>query len=240
MTDKKDEVYGDHISHKFNDELMDLKTEFLKMGGMVESQVDRAIQALVNSDAQQAEEVRAGDKIVDRMEMDIDEEATLIIARRQPAARDLRLVISVIKMVADLERVGDEAKKIAKFAIKLAEEGQAPRGYLEVRHIGDHVLSMLRDSLDAFARLDSQQALRIMKEDKRVDEEYQAATRTLLTFMMEDTRNISRCMSVMWILRALERVGDHACNIAENVIFMVKGEDVRHTPVEEAEKVVGR
>ncbi|WP_373187935.1 phosphate signaling complex protein PhoU [Halopseudomonas sp.] len=240
MTDKKDEVYGDHISHKFNDELMDLKTEFLKMGGMVESQVDRAIQALVNSDAQQAEEVRAGDKMVDRMEMDIDEEATLIIARRQPAARDLRLVISVIKMVADLERVGDEAKKIAKFAIKLAEEGQAPRGYLEVRHIGDHVLSMLRDSLDAFARLDSQQALRIMKEDKRVDEEYQAATRTLLTFMMEDTRNISRCMSVMWILRALERVGDHACNIAENVIFMVKGEDVRHTPVEEAEKVVGR
>ncbi|MGH1449319.1 MAG: phosphate signaling complex protein PhoU [Pseudomonadaceae bacterium] len=240
MTDKKDEVYGDHISHKFNDELMDLKTEFLKMGGLVESQVDRAIQALINSDSQLGEEVRAGDKRVDRMEMDIDEEATLIIARRQPTARDLRLVISVIKMVADLERVGDEAKKIAKFAIKLAEDGQAPRGYLEVRHIGDHVLSMLRDALDAFARLDSVQALRIMKEDKRVDEEYQAATRTLLTFMMEDTRNISRCMSVMWILRALERVGDHACNIAENVIFMVKGEDVRHTPVEEAEKVVGR
>lgn len=238
MTDK--EVYGDHISHKFNGELMDLKTEFLKMGGMVESQVELAIQALISSDGQLAEEVRAGDKKVDRMEMDIDEEATLIIARRQPTARDLRLVISVIKMVADLERVGDEAKKIAKFAIKLAEESQAPRGYLEVRHIGDHVLSMLRDALDAFARLDSVQALRIMKEDKRVDEEYQAATRTLLTFMMEDTRNISRCMSVMWILRALERVGDHACNIAENVIFMVKGEDVRHTPVEEAEKVVGR
>lgn len=238
MTDK--EVYGDHISHKFNGELMDLKTEFLKMGGMVESQVELAIQALINSDGQLAEEVRAGDKKVDRMEMDIDEEATLIIARRQPTARDLRLVISVIKMVADLERVGDEAKKIAKFAIKLSEESQAPRGYLEVRHIGDHVLSMLRDALDAFARLDSVKALRIMKEDKRVDEEYQAATRTLLTFMMEDTRNISRCMSVMWILRALERVGDHACNIAENVIFMVKGEDVRHTPVEEAEKIVGR
>ena len=240
MTDKQHEVYGDHISNKFNDELMDLKTEFLKMGGMVESQVERAIQALINNDGQLAEEVRAGDKKVDRMEMDIDEEATLIIARRQPTARDLRLIISVIKMVADLERVGDEAKKIAKFAIKLSEEGQAPRGYLEVRHIGDHVISMLRDALDAFARLDSTQALRIMKEDKRVDEEYQAATRSLLTFMMEDTRNISRCMSVMWILRSLERVGDHACNIAENVIFMVKGQDVRHTPVEEAEKVVGR
>ncbi|GGC93505.1 phosphate signaling complex protein PhoU [Halopseudomonas salina] len=240
MTDKKDDVYGDHISNKFNDELMELKTEFLRMGGLVESQVDQAIQALINGDGPLGEEVRAGDKRVDRMEMDIDEEATLIIARRQPTARDLRLVIAVIKMVADLERVGDEAKKIAKFAIKLADEGQAPRGYLEVRHIGDHVLSMLRDALDAFARLDSNQALRIMKEDKRVDEEYQAATRTLLTFMMEDTRNISRCMSVMWVLRALERVGDHACNIAENVIFMVKGEDVRHTPVEEAEKVVGR
>jgi len=174
------------------------------------------------------------------MEMAIDEEATLIIARRQPTARDLRLVISVIKMVADLERVGDEAKKIAKLAIKLSEEGQAPRGYVEVRHISTHVLTMLHDALDAFARLDSEQALRIMKEDKRVDEEYQAAARTLLTFMMEDTRNISRCMSVMWVLRALERVGDHACNIAENVIFMVKGEDVRHTSVEEAERVVGR
>ena len=240
MPNQKDDVYGDHISHKFNDELLALKTQFLKMGGMVESQVEKAIEALIDGDTHMADEIRANDTKVDKMEMDLDEEATLIIARRQPTARDLRLVISVIKMVADLERVGDEAKKIAKLAIKLSEEGQAPRGYIEVRHIGTHVQSMLRDALDAFARLDSEQALRIMKEDKRVDEEYQAAARTLLTFMMEDTRNISRCMSVMWVLRALERVGDHACNIAENVIFMVEGEDVRHTPVEEAEKVVGR
>ncbi|MDR9425061.1 MAG: phosphate signaling complex protein PhoU [Marinobacter sp.] len=238
MPDKKDDVYGDHISHKFNSELMELKTEFLKMGGMVESQVDKAIKALIDGDGELAEKTRMKDKEVDKLELELDEEATLIIARRQPTARDLRLVISVIKMVADLERVGDEAKKIAKMAIKLTEEGQAPRGYVEVRHIGNHVLSMLHDALDAFARLDSAQALQIMKEDKRVDEEYQAAIRALLTFMMEDTRNISRCMSVMWVLRALERVGDHACNIAENVIFMVEGEDVRHTPVEEAEKIV--
>ncbi|MGM0952861.1 MAG: phosphate signaling complex protein PhoU [Pseudomonadota bacterium] len=238
MPDKKDDVYGDHISHKFNNELMELKTEFLKMGGMVESQVDKAIKALIDGDGELAEKTRMKDKEVDKLELELDEEATLIIARRQPTARDLRLVISVIKMVADLERVGDEAKKIAKMAIKLTEEGQAPRGYVEVRHIGNHVLSMLHDALDAFARLDSAQALQIMKEDKRVDEEYQAAIRALLTFMMEDTRNISRCMSVMWVLRALERVGDHACNIAENVIFMVEGEDVRHTPVEEAEKIV--
>lgn len=240
MPAKKDDVYGDHISNKFNDELLALKTRFLKMGGLVETQIDSAVKALIDGDGYLAEEIRAKDKLVDRMEMDVDEEAMLIIARRQPTARDLRLVISVIRMVADLERVGDEAKKIAKFAIKLTEEGQAPQGYVEVRHIGAHVMGMLHDSLDAFARLDSEQALQVMKEDKRVDEEYQAAVRTLLTFMMEDPRNISRCMSVMWVLRSLERVGDHACNIAENVIFMVKGEDVRHTPMEEAERVVGR
>jgi len=237
MPDNKDDVYGDHISHKFNSELMELKSEFLNMGGMVESQVDAAVRALIDGDGQLAEKTRLKDKEVDKLELELDEEATLIIARRQPTARDLRLVLSVIKMVADLERVGDEAKKIAKLALTLADEGKAPRGYVEVRNIGNHVMSMLHDSLDAFTRLDSAQALRIMKEDKRVDEEYQAAIRSLL-FMMEDTRNISRCMSVMWVLRALERVGDHACNIAENVIFMVEGEDVRHTPMEEAEKIV--
>ncbi|MFO8142006.1 MAG: phosphate signaling complex protein PhoU [Marinobacter sp.] len=240
MPNKKDDVYGDHISAKFNDELTELKTQFLNMGGLVESQVANAVDALVNSDGELGEQTRIKDKAVDKMEMELDEEAILVIARRQPTARDLRLVISVIKMVADLERVGDEAKKIAKMAIKLTEEGQAPRGYVEVRHIGNHVLGMLHDALDAFARLDSEQALRIMKEDKQVDEEYQAATRALLTFMMEDTRNISRCMMVMWVLRALERIGDHACNIAEHVIFMAKGEDVRHSPMEDAERVVGR
>lgn len=237
---KQEDIYGDHISHQFNDDLAGLKEDFLRMGGMVEEQVGDAIDALIDGDGHRADEIRARDKQVDQLELEIDEEATRIIARRQPAARDLRLVISVIKMVADLERIGDEAKKIAKFAVSLSQEGQAPRGYVEVRHIGSHVIQMVRDALDAFARLDSEQALRIMKADKRVDEEYQAATRTLITFMMEDPRNISRCMSVMWVLRALERVGDHACNIAENVIFMVKGEDVRHTSVEEAERVVGR
>ncbi|KEF30880.1 MAG: phosphate signaling complex protein PhoU [Gammaproteobacteria bacterium] len=239
MPTKKDDVYGDHTSHAFNDELMELKAQFLKMGGMVETQLGESIQALIDGDGHLADEIRANDKKVDQMEVELDEEATLIIARRQPAARDLRLIVSVIKMVSDLERVGDEAKKIAKLAIQLSEEGQAPRGYVEVRHIGTHVLTMLHDALDAFARLDSEQALRVKKEDKRVDEEYQAAARTLLTFMMEDTRNISRCMNVMWVLRSLERVGDHACNIAENVIFMEKGEDIRHASMEDAEKVVG-
>jgi phosphate transport system protein len=240
MPNNKDQVYGDHISERFNNELLELKTRFLEMGGLVEAQIGSAVQALTANDSVLAEQVRAGDRGVDQMEISIDEEAILIIARRQPAARDLRLVIAVIKMVVDLERVGDEAKKIAKLALKLEEEGQTSLGYVEVRHIGNHVHAMLHDSLNAFARLDAEQALRVMKEDKRVDEEYQAAARTLLTHMMEDTRNISRCMSIMWVLRALERVGDHACNIAENVIFMVKGEDVRHTPMAETERVVGR
>lgn len=235
----QDDIYGDHISRQFNDDLASLKEDFLHMGGMVEQQVADAIHALTNGEGELAATVRKKDKIVDRLELEIDEEATRIIARRQPTARDLRLVISVIKMVADLERIGDEAKKTAKLAMRLAEEGQAPRGYVEVRNIGRRVGQMLHDALDAFARLDSEQALGIIREDNRVDEEYQAAHRTLITFMMEDPRNISRCMSVMWVLRALERVGDHACNLAEHVIFMVKGEDVRHTSMEEAERVVG-
>ncbi len=239
MKNDNDGVYGDHISHKYNDDLAALSADFLKMGYMVEEQLANAVTALIESDSQLADEVRTRDKTVDKLELELDEEATRIIARRQPAAKDLRLVIAVIKMVADLERVGDEAKKIAKFAMALSEEGQAPSGYVEVRHISSHVLEMLHDALDAFARLDSEQALRVMKEDKIVDEEYKAATRTLLTFMMEDTRNISRCMSVMWVLRALERVGDHACNVAEHVIFMVEGEDIRHKSVEKAEKLVG-
>jgi len=238
MKNDNDGVYGDHISHEYNDDLAALSADFLKMGYMVEEQLTNAVTALIESDGQLADEVRTRDKTVDKLELELDEEATRIIARRQPAAKDLRLVIAVIKMVADLERVGDEAKKIAKFAMTLSEEGQAPSGYVEVRHISSHVLVMLHDALDAFARLDSEQALRVMKEDKIVDEEYKAATRTLLTFMMEDARNISRCMSVMWVLRALERVGDHACNVAEHVIFMVEGEDVRHTSVEKAEKLV--
>ena len=234
------EEFTQHISKQFNADLEEVRSHILAMGGMVEKQVVDAVQALVEGDSGLATEVISNEKQVNGMERRIDEECTRIIALRQPAASDLRLLVAATKANTDLERIGDEANKIAKMAIKLTEEGQAPRGYMEIRHIGTHVLSMLHDALDAFARLDSEQALRIMKEDKRVDEEYQAAARTLLTFMMEDTRNISRCMSVMWVLRALERVGDHACNIAENVIFMVKGEDVRHTPVEEAEKVVGR
>ena len=160
--------YGDHISHEFNEDLAALNADFLKMGYMVGEQLTNAVAALMDGDGFKADEVRAKDKIVDKLELEIDDEAVRIIARRQPAARDLRLVIAVIKMVADLERVGDEAKKIAKSAMALSEEGHAPHGYVEVRHIATHVLEMLHDALDAFARLDTEKALRVMKEDKVV------------------------------------------------------------------------
>ena len=239
MSTNKD-THTKHISQQFNSELSELKSRLLVMGGMVEQQVQSAVDALINGDSDLADKVRAKDKEVDRIEVAIDEEATRIIAKRQPAASDLRLVISIIKMVADLERIGDEAKKIAKFALALAEEGQAPRGYIEVRHIGNHVGAMVRDALDAIARFDTAVALAVMKEDDAVDNEYRSATRALVTFMMEDPRSISRCLNIMWVLRALERVGDHANNLAEHVIFMVEGTDVRHSPMEVAEKAVER
>ncbi len=227
-----------HISQQFNSELSELKNHLLVMGGVVEKQVAEAVDALVKGDTALADLVLARDEDVNRLELMIDEECTQVIAKRQPTASDLRLVMSVAKMVSDLERMGDEASKVAKMAIVLSEEGESPRGYVEVRHIGEHVSRMVRDSLDAFARFDANKALSVMKEDKSVDNEYKTATRSLVTFMMEDPRSISQVLSVMWVLRALERIGDHACNVAEHVIYMVKGKDVRHISVELAEKAI--
>ncbi|MCL7940762.1 phosphate signaling complex protein PhoU [Halomonas sp. ATCH28] len=241
-TSREDHLH--HISQQFNSDLSKLRTNFLTMGGMVENQIVKAMEALENHDYELAEETRLKDKEVDQLEILIDEEASRIFAKRQPAASDLRLVISVLKMVSDLERIGDEAKKIAKFVFSDFDESgnlvSTPRGYVEARYIAKHVTSMVRDALDSFSRFDTQMALRVMKEDKRVDEEYKVAARSLATVMMEDPRNITSCLSIMWVLRALERIGDHACNVAEHVIYMVEGQDVRHTPMEKAEKVVRR
>jgi phosphate transport system protein len=236
--DSSTKEFAGHISQQFNNELSELKNHLLVMGGLVEQQVVDAVQAFVSLDSGFAEEVRGRDVDVDKLEVLIDEECVQVIAKRQPAAKDLRLVVSVAKMVNDLERIGDEAKKIAKIAVAMAEEGESPRGYVEVRHIGEHVAKMVRDALDCFARLDVEPALEIMKEDKLVDDEYKSATRALITFMMEDPRSISRILNVMWVLRALERVGDHAQNIAEHVIYMVKGEDVRHVPLDQVQSVI--
>lgn len=234
------ESHTQHISQQFNQDLTELRNRLLAMGGVVERQVRDGVDALLRGDTDLAEQVREQENHVDTMEVTIDEECTAVIARRQPAASDLRLVMSIVKMVADLERIGDEASKIAKMAINLSEEGKSPRGYVEVRHIADHVVKMVNASLDAFARFDVDMALDIIKEDRAVDAEYGSAIRSLMTFMMEDPRSISQVHNVMWVLRALERVGDHASNIAEHVIFMVRGKDVRHMPVNEAAELLDK
>ncbi|MCP5325944.1 MAG: phosphate signaling complex protein PhoU [Oceanospirillaceae bacterium] len=232
------DAHTHHISQQFNEELEQVKNSLLEMGGLVERQVGDAIRALVEADSALAQKVVEKDAAINAMEMVIDEECTRIIARRQPAASDLRLVIAVSKAVNDLERIGDESAKVARMAIKLCEEGESPRGYVEIRHIGDRVRRMTQEALTAFARLDVETALQVAQEDKDVDQEYQSAMRELVTFMMEDPRSISRVLNVIWSLRSLERIGDHARNISEDVIYLVKGKDVRHTSLADIVRTV--
>ena len=236
--DIKNELMTDHISQQFNAELEDLRNSVLSMGGLVEKQVTEAVEALISADSELALSVCEQDSDVNFMEVSIDQECSRILARRQPAASDLRLVLACSKAASDLERIGDEATKIARFAIKLSEQGEAPKGYIEVRHIGNHVRQMVHDTLDAFARFDAEQALEVAKEDKSVDREYKSATRELVTYMMEDPRSITRVLNIMWVLRSLERVGDHARNVSEYVIYMVKGTDVRHISIKKMQDEV--
>lgn len=217
-----------HISQQFNAELEDVRSHLLAMGGLVEKQVNDAVNALIDADSGLAQQVREIDDQINRMERNIDEECVRILARRQPAASDLRLIISISKSVIDLERIGDEASKVARRAIQLCEEGESPRGYVEVRHIGSQVQKMVQEALDAFARFDADLALSVAQYDKTVDREYKTALRELVTYMMEDPRAISRVLNIIWALRSLERIGDHARNIAELVIYLVRGTDVRH------------
>lgn len=225
--------YKQHISGQFNEELEGVKTRMLEMGGVVEQQVASAVSALVTTDSGEAELVRERDHDVNNLEVAIDDECSKILARRQPAASDLRLVLAISKVITDLERIGDEAAKIARQAIKLSEEGASPSGYVEIRHIGGHVATMVRDALDAFARLDVEAAVKVAQEDNLVDQEYANAMRSLVTYMMEDPRVIGSVLNEMWALRALERVGDHARNIAEHVIYLVKGLNVRHVELDD-------
>ena len=229
----KQEDYQQHISGRFNSELESLRNHMLEMGGKVENQLKSALDAVVMLDSGEAELVVGRDNEVNQMEMAIDDECATIIARRQPTASDLRLVIAIIKVNTDLERIGDEAAKVAKQVIRITEAGASPSSCVELKHIGNRVADMLQQSLDAFARLDVEQAIAVLKRDREVDKEYGSAMRSLVTFMMEDPRAISSILNEMWALRSLERIGDHACNIAERVIYLVKGHDVRHGRLEE-------
>ncbi len=227
-----------HISRQYNAELEDIRTRVLQMGGLVERQIGQAITALVNADTAVAEAVVTEDYKVNQMEVTIDEECSQIIARRQPAASDLRLVVAVIKTITDMERIGDEAEKIARMAVRLAAEERPKNNYMEIQALGNHVRMMVHDALDAFARLDVEAAIRVAREDEQVDREYDGIMRQMITYMMEDPRSISRTLNVVWAARALERIGDHACNICEYIIYLVKGKDVRHTSLEQIEKEI--
>ena len=229
----KQEAYKQHISAQFNAELERVTKSLLEMGGNVERQVSNAVDCLVKMDTGEAEIVIDRDHAINQMEVRIDEECSRILARRQPAASDLRLVLAVTKVTTDLERIGDEAAKIARQTIRLAESSASPSDYVEIRHIGNYVVSMLQKALDAFARLDVELAVEVVKEDKKVDKEYRSAMRSLVTFMMEDPRVIGSVLNEMWALKSLERVGDHTSNIAEHVIYLVRGLDVRHVELEE-------
>ncbi len=230
-----------HISRKYNAELEDIRTRVLQMGGLVEQQIADGITALVKGDAVLGQAVITNDYKVNKLDVTIDEECNQIIARRQPAASDLRLVMAVIKTITDLERIGNEAEKIARMGMRLAEAERPKDGYIEVQALGNHVRQMVHDALNAFARLDIEAALRVAREDRQVDKEYDGLMRQMITFMMEDPRTISRALDVIWTARALERIGDHARNICEYVIYLVKGKDVRHTSLEQIEmEILGK
>jgi phosphate transport system protein len=227
-----------HISRRFNEDLEQVRARVLAMGGLVEALLAKSISALIEGDSSLGRSVSADDLAVNGMEIAIDEECSRILATRAPAAGDLRLVVAVIKTITDLERIGDEGEKIGNIAARLAAMERPENKYREVKHLGRLVAEMVHEALDAFARMDAQAAVQVARRDRMVDEEYESIQRQCITFMMEDPRSIRRALDVMWIVRSLERVGDHAKNICEYVIFMVHGKDVRHTRLEDVERAL--
>lgn len=217
-----------HISSQFNEEIELVRNHIMAMGGLIEQQLSDALNAASTSNAELAQQVIANDLVVNEWEIRIDAECTRIIAKRQPTASDLRLIMAIIKAISDLERIGDEAERIAKVAVESFSSAQQDL-LVNLDNMGRHVAQMLHEVLDAFARMDMEAALAVYKEDKKVDREYEAITRQLMTYMMEDPRSIPKIMNVLWSARALERIGDRCKNIAEYVISFVKGRDVRHS-----------
>ena len=221
----------DHISRRFNKDLEELRNNVQIMGGLVEAQLSRAIAAIVSGDSELGLKVANDDYKVNKIEVAIDEECSRILATRSPAAGDLRLIVAIIKTITDLERIGDEAEKIGFLASKLAAMDRPSDSYRELKSLGNHVAQMLRDAMNAFARLDVDAAMAVVREDELIDDEYDSITRQYITFMMEDPRSIRRFMNVTWAARSLERIGDHAKNICEYVVYMVQGRNVRHTEI---------
>jgi phosphate transport system protein len=230
-----------HISSQFDAELSSVSAQVLEMGGMVEAQVSQAIYALVNLSAETAQQVMEQEARVNRMEVEIDGDLSAIIARRQPTARDLRLLIAVSKSIANLERVGDEATRIARVVTRLVDNGVSSRLRLplgDLQFEAELATAQLRKALDAFARLDTTQALEVLKQDDQIDQEFDGLMRKLITYMMEDPRTISASLDLVFVAKAIERVGDHAKNLAEAIIYVVKGTDVRHSPMNFVEDAI--
>jgi phosphate transport system protein len=225
-----------HISSRYNEDLERLRSSVMEMGGLVERQLTQAIGGITEPDGRVIVRVAQEELRVNQFERSIDEECSRILATRGPTASDLRLIITILKTITDLERIGDEGEKIAAIAARLAMRERPQGRYRELRNLGEIVIAMVHDTLDAFARLDTELALAVVRRDRTVDEEYEAIHRQNITFMMEDPRSIRRALDVMWVVRSMERVGDHAKNICEYLIFLVHGKDVRHTRIEEIEQ----
>ena len=225
-----------HILSRFNADLEGVRSGVMQMGGLVEQQLQDGIKALYSGDGRLGEEVARLDHKVNAMEVAIDEDCSRILATRGPTASDLRLIVAIIKTITDLERIGDEAEKLGSIASRLATLDRPTDRYREIKHIGDLVADMVHGALDAFARMDTDAALAVARQDRIVDEEYEALQRQCITFMMEDPRAIRRALDILWVARALERIGDHAKNICEYVIYMVLGKDIRHLSIEDVEQ----
>lgn len=229
---------GRHISGQFNTELDSIRNHVLVMGGLVEDQLTSAIEVLTSQDIDQANKIIEMDKSVNSMEVAIDESCTRIIAKRQPAASDLRLVMAIIKTITDLERIGDVAERVAKTVIENRNKKSPP--LVSMENLGRHTIKMLNDVLDAFARMDVDAAVKVYQEDAKVDREYESIIRELMTYMMEDPRSIPQVLNVLWCARALERVGDRCQNISEYIIYFVKGKDIRHINHDQLQDLISK
>ncbi len=229
---------GQHTSRRFNEDMEHVTTRVMEMGGFVEQQLERTVKALVDGDSALGESVAREDYRVNRMEVEIDEECNRILATRQPTASDLRVMVAIIKTITDLERIGDEVEKVGNIAARLATMEKPSDNYREIRHLGRLVTEMVHDALHAYARLDADQAFEVARRDRKIDEEYEAVQRQSITFMMEDPRQIRRALEIMWVVRALERIGDHAKNICEYTVYMVHGKDIRHLSLDDAENEI--
>jgi phosphate transport system protein len=229
-----------HLSTQFDSELNSLSSRVMELGGLVESQIRQAIYALASFNEDAARQVSETEDRVNAMEVEIDRDLSSVIARRQPTARDLRLLIAISKTTANLERAGDEAERIARMVRSIVGKAGAIRSLpaSELRVAGDLCTGLLRKALDAFARLDTAAALAILKEDDQLDKEFDGFVRKLITYMMEDPRTISSSLDLLFVAKAIERIGDHAKNIAEFIIYVVKGADVRHASIESIESAI--